>query len=230
MSYHFSCASAYAMLTRVWFHLTQGTVAQHSLRGPYALGFLAFTIGSAYAKAPFLHERQATSMKHVSKEQGTWHGLRSVQEGLLTPSLRACLRGPYADFCLQSENLGFPGGVSFKHLFHSERAMPFSHHMSQHDMRWANPRDKQIGFFSHLICTPLETKTVWVAAMSSNYKVVPFTYLKWISSHVLCSQNQHFPFNCFHFGFFRGAVFFFSMLHSKKLAHLVVLVYQREPM
>ena len=64
------------MLTRVWFYLTQGTVAQHSLRGPYALGFLAFTIGSAYAKAPFLHERQATSMKHVSKEQGAWHGLR----------------------------------------------------------------------------------------------------------------------------------------------------------
>ena len=57
------------MLTRMWFYLTQGTVAQHSLRGPYALGFLAFTIGSAYAKAPFLHERQATSMKHVSKEQ-----------------------------------------------------------------------------------------------------------------------------------------------------------------
>ena len=57
------------MLTRVWFYLTQGTVAQHSLRGPYALGFLAFTTGSAYAKTPFLHERQATSMKHVSKEQ-----------------------------------------------------------------------------------------------------------------------------------------------------------------
>ena len=157
--------------------------------------------------------RQAWNMFQRSRGHGMGSG--SVREGLLTPSLRACLRGPYADFCLQSENLGFPGGVSFKHLFHSERAMPFSHHMSQHDMRWANPRDKQIGFFSHLICTFLETKTAWVAAMSSNYKVVPFTYLKWISSHVLCSQNQHFPFNCFHFGFFRGDVFFFHATLQK---------------
>ena len=85
------------MLTRVWFYLTQGTVAQHSLRGPYALGFLAFTIGSAYAKASFLHERQATSMKHVSKEQGAWHGLRVSPGGspyaILTRMLTRSLRG-----------------------------------------------------------------------------------------------------------------------------------------
>ena len=157
-------------------------------------------------------------------------GSGSVREGLLTPSLRACLRGPYADFCLQSENLGFPGGVSFKHLFHSERAMPFSHHMSQHDMRWANPRDKQIGFFF-----PSDLHTPGNQNGLSCSHVFKLQSGAFHLPQVDIFTRAMFPkpalsLQLFPFWVLQEGCFCFSMLHSKKLAHLVVLVYQREPM